>query len=129
LIQQLRPGAARRVRIDPAWRQAIMDGLKGAAGGPRGTSTQVFKDWNQGRFPIFGKTGTAQRLGRPNDQSWYVAYSYDQTPKRKPIVVAVTIEDAGFGAEAAAPAARLMLAKWFNQQSKAKLVRGDSRTR
>ena len=31
----------------------------------------------------------------------------------KPIVVVVTIEKGGFGAEAAAPAARLILSKWF----------------
>jgi penicillin-binding protein 2 len=31
----------------------------------------------------------------------------------KPIVVVVTIEKGGFGAETAAPAARLILSKWF----------------
>ena len=32
-----------------------------------------------------------------------------------PIVVAVTIEDGGFGADAAAPVARTIVSKWFDQ--------------
>ena len=46
---------------------------------------------------------------------------------KRPIVVAVTIEKGGFGAEAAAPAARLILSQWFGVRKK--LVRGGSRTR
>lgn len=131
LVQEIRRSAVRKVDIDPEWRQAIMDGLKAAASGPRGTSTQVFEDWDHDRFPIYGKTGTAERVGKA-DQSWYVAYAHVNAPdgrRLKPIVVAVTIEGGGFGAEAAAPAARLMLAKWFNQSNQAKLIRGDSATR
>jgi penicillin-binding protein 2 len=49
------------------------------------------------------------------DQSWYVAYVPD--PKR-PIVIAVTVEQGGFGAAAAAPAVRLMLSQWFGLPEK-----------
>jgi penicillin-binding protein 2 len=34
--------------------------------------------------------------------------------KNKPIVVVVTVERGGFGAETAAPAARLILSEWFD---------------
>jgi penicillin-binding protein 2 len=125
LVQRLDAPAAKRVKMDPAWRDAIMQGLHAAASAPGGTSTDVFKDWPQNRYPVYGKTGTAQRAGRPNDQSWYVAYAHDTSrPNGRPIVIACTIEDAGWGATAAAPAVRLMLSKWFNV--KAKLVRGSS---
>jgi hypothetical protein len=40
----------------------------------------------------------------------------------------VTVEQGGFGAEAAAPAARLILAKLFNVKGKQQFVRGKSRT-
>ena len=50
------------------------------------------------------------------DQSWYVAYVAGRRPR--PIVVAVTVERGGFGAEAAAPAARLILAQWFGVKKK-----------
>ncbi|MBI5106292.1 MAG: hypothetical protein HZB46_15130 [Solirubrobacterales bacterium] len=128
LVQRFEPPAAKRVKIAAEWRGAIMEGLRKAASESGGTSADVFKDWPHDRFPVYGKTGTAERPGRPDDQSWYVAYAYDaQRPDRKPIVIAATIEDGGFGAEAAAPAVRLMLSKWFNV--KAKLVRGESHSR
>ena len=48
----------RKVKIDPAYRQAIMEGLHEAAQARGGTATAVF-----GEFPIqiAGKTGTAER--------------------------------------------------------------------
>jgi penicillin-binding protein 2 len=126
LLQTLNPGATRRIQINPTYRQAIMDGLHLAASAPGGTSADVFSGWDQNRFPVYGKTGTAQRNGQ-KDQSWYVAYSYDGTPSHRPIVIAVTVEKGGFGAEAAAPAARLLLSKWFGVKSK--FVVGHSATR
>ena len=39
----------------------------------------------------------------------------------------MTIEEGGFGAEAAAPAARLMMSQWFGVQKK--FVAGTSTTR
>jgi penicillin-binding protein 2 len=125
LVQNLNPGSSRHVSIDPAYRSAIMDGLHAAASQPGGTSYDVWNGWDQNRFPIYGKTGTAQRNGQ-QDQSWYVAYSYDGSPDHKPIVVAVTVEKGGFGAMAAAPAARLIISKWFGV--KGKFVQGTSRT-
>jgi penicillin-binding protein 2 len=126
LVQELNPGSPRHVSINPTYRSAIMDGLHAAASQPGGTSFDVWTGWDQNRFPIFGKTGTAERPPHP-DQSWYVAYSYDGNPTHKPIVVAVTLEGGGFGAEAAAPAARLIISKWFGV--KGKYVAGSSHTR
>jgi penicillin-binding protein 2 len=111
-IQTLAPKAPRRVKIQDSYRDAIMDGLHLAASADGGTSASVFTGWNQGRFPVFGKTGTAQVVGK-GDQSWYVAYSYDGPDKSRPIVVAVTVEEGGFGAERAAPIACRIMKTWF----------------
>jgi penicillin-binding protein 2 len=101
----------------------ILAGLHLAAQSAGGTSDDVF-----GSFPrtVYGKTGTAQTVtGDPRDnQSWYVAYAPDP---RRPIVVAVTVERGGFGDQAAAPAARLILAKWFGLAER--VVRGSSTSR
>ncbi|WP_354697637.1 Peptidoglycan D,D-transpeptidase MrdA [Paraconexibacter sp. AEG42_29] len=113
LIQTLPASGGRSVKIDPEYRDAIMDGLHLAASAEGGTSTSVFDGWNQSRFPVFGKTGTAQVTTRVLDQSWYLAYSYDGPDKKRPIVVAVTVEDGGFGAETAAPIACQILKRWF----------------
>jgi penicillin-binding protein 2 len=121
LLQRIEPGAAQHVTIDPAVRQVILDGLHD--GTVHGTSADVWKGWDQSRYPVFGKTGTAQRLNRPNDQSWYVCFVNDP---QHPIVVAVTIEDGGFGADAAAPVARTIVSTWFHQPIK--YIAGKSKT-
>jgi penicillin-binding protein 2 len=114
-IQEFRQAARRKVKIQPAYRQAILDGLQAAAESPTGTSYPVFGEDSNFRIKIAGKTGTAQRNGQ-NDQSWYVALAPYPHPK---YVVAVTIERGGFGAEAAAPAAKQIIGKLFNVKAKA----------
>ena len=103
-IQQLDAPTARRLKISEANRNAILEGLHGAANGPGGTSTPVFEGFP---IPIAGKTGTAEHIGKP-DQSWYVALAPYPNPK---YVVAVTDEAGGFGADTAAPMARRILAE------------------
>ena len=95
------------LRLRPEFRQAILEGLRGAASAPGGTSSKVFAGFP---IPVAGKTGTAEKgAGRP-DQSWYVALAPYPSPK---YVVAVTDEAGGFGADTAAPMARTILAKLF----------------
>jgi penicillin-binding protein 2 len=115
-LQRLRRPSARKVKIDPAYRQVVLDGLHEAASAKGGTSADVFAGWPQNRIPVFGKTGTAEKGAGRADQSWYVAYAYDGGPNGKPIVVAVTAERGGFGAATAAPIACRILAKWFGQK-------------
>jgi penicillin-binding protein 2 len=102
--QDLDAPTARRVKISKENRDAILEGLYGAANAPGGTSTPVFAGFP---IPVAGKTGTAEHTGRP-DQSWYVALAPYPNPK---YVVAVTDEAGGFGAETAAPMARRILAE------------------
>jgi penicillin-binding protein 2 len=106
-LQELDAPAARKLPVNPEYRQAILEGLRGAASEPGGTSSDVFAGFP---IPIAGKTGTAEKgLGRA-DQSWYVALAPYPSPK---YVVAVTDEAGGFGAETAAPMARTILAELF----------------
>jgi penicillin-binding protein 2 len=106
-VQEIDPGPQRHLDINPSYRSAILEGIHLAAQAPGGTSYPVF-----GNFPIpmAGKTGTAQRLGQ-NDQSWYVALAPYPNPQ---IVVATTIEQGGFGVQAAAPTAERILAAYFD---------------
>jgi penicillin-binding protein 2 len=110
LLQQLPTPQYTPVHIDPGAQAVVAAGLHAAAQSTGGTSDAVF-----GNFPriVYGKTGTAEHQGAHGltaDQSWYVAYAPDP---RRPIVIAVTIPQGGFGAAAAAPAVRLMLSQWF----------------
>jgi penicillin-binding protein 2 len=117
VLQEIDPKPARRIDIPDV--AAIQEALHAAAQESPGTSADVFGDFPK---PVYGKTGTAQHFGRA-DQSWYVAYVPDAD---RPIVVAATIESGGFGAEAAAPAVRLILSQWFGVEKE--IVSGRSRT-
>jgi penicillin-binding protein 2 len=99
-----------------------MEGIHEAASQPGGTSADVWAGWNQTAHPVFGKTGTAQHEGK-EDQSWYMCYIGDSS---RPIVIATTVEQGGFGAETAAPIARLMASRWFGAPEK--FVAGTSKT-
>jgi penicillin-binding protein 2 len=112
VIQEFRTRARRKIHIAPQNRQAILDGLRGAASGAGGTSTSVFKGFP---IPIAGKTGTAEKGAGRADQSWYVALA--PYPDVKYVVV-VTAEHGGFGADTAAPQARKILAKLFGVKDK-----------
>ena len=121
VVQRIDPGTARKVKIEPAYQKAIMDGLALAAQQQPGTSAHIFQGWPHGRLPVYGKTGTAEvpLNGALVDQSWYVAYV---PHKSKPVVVAATVERGGFGADRAAPFVRRLLAKHFDLGDKAARV-------
>jgi penicillin-binding protein 2 len=110
VLKEFDPKPQRQVKIDPANRMAIMEGLHQAAQGSQGTSYGIF-----GGFPIevAGKTGTAQRLGHA-DQSWYAVLAPYPDPR---IVTIVTMEEGGFGAESAAPAALQILEAYFDKHA------------
>jgi penicillin-binding protein 2 len=93
----------RRLHLVDTW--AIKQGLYDAA--HTGTSAAVF-----GNFPVAvaGKTGTAE-APPGDDHSWYASYAPFGHPK---IVVVTMIEHGGFGAEAAAPAAKEIYEAYFH---------------
>jgi penicillin-binding protein 2 len=106
VLKEFHPGPRRHVRMDAAYREAILEGLHDAAQNGGGTSFSVFGNFP---IPVAGKTGTAQRPPYA-DQSWYGVLAPYPDPR---IVTFVTMEEGGFGAEAAAPAARTILEAYF----------------
>jgi penicillin-binding protein 2 len=120
VVQEINPAPQRHLDINPEYSHAILDGIHMAAQSPGGTSYAVF-----GNFPIpmAGKTGTAQRYinGVEVDQSWYVALAPYPNPQ---IVVAATIEQGGFGVEAAAPVVRQILDAYYNTHKEAAKAAG-----
>ena len=111
ILQQIEPGARRRLDISSRRGRRSCRACARPRTTPGGTSTPVFEG-----FPITvaGKTGTAER-GAQGDQSWYVVAAPYDDPR---VVVAVTIERGGFGAEAAPRAARRILAAYFGIKGK-----------
>ncbi len=112
VLEEIRPPDKRTVEVPEDARQTILTGLQRAAMEEDGTSYPVFGNFP---IPIAGKTGTAERgfynSGLPvPDQAWYAAVAPADDPE---IVVVVTIERGGFGADSAAPVAARILEKYF----------------
>jgi penicillin-binding protein 2 len=122
LVQALPSPPQRHVRLNDSDLSLVMEGIHEAASQPGGTSADVWTGWNQSQLPVYGKTGTAQHEGK-EDQSWYMCYIGDA---QRPIVIAVTVEQGGFGAETAAPIARLIASKWYGVRGQ--FVAGSSKT-
>jgi penicillin-binding protein 2 len=85
--------------------QAIDQGLYEAA--HTGTSAAVFAKFP---VPVAGKTGTAE-APPGDDHSWYASWA--PAGSHPEVVVVVMIEHGGFGAQAAAPAARDIYKAFF----------------
>jgi penicillin-binding protein 2 len=106
VLKEFDPKPRRHIDINPEYRTAILEGLHDAAQNGGGTSFDVFGNFS---IPVAGKTGTAQRPPHL-DQSWYGVLAPYPNPR---IVTFVTMEEGGFGAESAAPAAKKILEAYF----------------
>ncbi|MEZ4910162.1 MAG: penicillin-binding protein 2 [Saprospiraceae bacterium] len=93
------------VRIDPKYFEPVVDGLELVV--TSGTARIAFIPG----LEICGKTGTSENP-HGKDHSVFFGFAPKQNPK---IAIAVFIENAGFGAEYAAPIASLMIEKYLNK--------------
>jgi penicillin-binding protein 2 len=116
VVQRFSFPAKRHLNIDPTNLAAIQQGLKLAANGASGTSSDVMGNFG---LKVYGKTGTAQQgsttvtaAGGGKDSAWYACY-VPGSETRKPIVVVVWVQNGGFGDIAGAPVARQILSQWF----------------
>jgi penicillin-binding protein 2 len=114
IVQTFNFPQRRKVKFNDANINLVMEGIHDATSESGGTSQDVWSGWNQAKYPVYGKTGTAERAGQ-KEQAWYMCILPDAG---RPIVIAVTVEQGGFGDQAAAPVARLIASKWFNQPLK-----------
>ena len=109
VVNRIRPRETSRIYIPPDLLAPIMDGMTGAAtlrSDERiGTASKAFEGFPHGAWPIAGKTGTAEVLGKA-DSSVFVGLGPLPGPR---YVVAVLLEESGFGGEAAAPVTRRIL--------------------
>ncbi len=85
----------------------MLAGFTGAVSHEQGTAYAAFAGFPFDRIPVAGKTGTAQVAGK-DDTSLFVAM-FGGTPEQPRYVVAVVVEQAGFGSSTAAPIARRII--------------------
>ncbi|MFM7616100.1 MAG: penicillin-binding protein 2 [Actinomycetes bacterium] len=93
-------------RVPVPARDTLIAGFAGVVGSDEGTALGAFGAYPQQPPAVGGKTGTAQVAGKQNT-SLFVGFTPIQNPR---YVVAVVAEEAGYGAETAAPIARAVFA-------------------
>ena len=107
VVKRFAPKVLDHVTMSAETRQAILTGLEGAVQNPLGTAYADFVGFNFSKWNLAGKTGTATVTVNDVVQptSWFVAFGgpRGQAPR---YVVCVEINQAGFGASAAAPVVR-----------------------
>lgn len=123
-LKEYPPVELRKVDVSEKTLRIVQEALRGAVNDPHGTGwTCQLKE-----VKVAGKTGTAQVVRLPEnfkkgdmnrmplkfrDHAWFVAYAPFEDPK---ISVAVLVEHGGFGASAAAPIAKKVIARYLNAE-------------
>ncbi|MGI6092115.1 MAG: penicillin-binding protein 2 [Veillonellaceae bacterium] len=106
VLKSFEPEEVGKINISDTTLSLIRESLRQVAQ-EGGTAGQIFND-----FPIdiAGKTGTAEN-SHGSDHGWFVAYGPFDDPR---IVVAVIVEQGGFGSSSAVPIAKKILEAAFN---------------
>jgi penicillin-binding protein 2 len=102
VLKEIGPRVAATVDLPPSVRSPIFSGLVGAVSNPDGTAYNAFNGFPLAQWGIAGKTGTAQATPK-QDTALFAAFGPTASPE---YAVTVVMEQAGFGASAAAPVAR-----------------------
>jgi penicillin-binding protein 2 len=109
VLRTFEPRVRRDVDLDPVVWQNLLGGLVGVTTNYRGTAVNAFAGLDA-PWTVAGKTGTAQEFGiseitgrKKEDTALFVGFAPALDPKW---VVAVVMEESGFGGTQAAPVAR-----------------------
>jgi len=102
VITKIAPQVVGHVTMSAANHQALLAGFTGAVQSPNGTAYGTFLGLN---FPggVAGKTGTADTTRGKEPTAWFVGFGPTADPQ---YVVVCVIDQAGYGATAAAPVVR-----------------------
>jgi len=108
VVKRFTPRVLGHVSIPPADYSAMLQGFEGTVEyGTAASTFQAFAGFSLSQFQIAGKTGTADTAissitnGTDEPNAWFVGFGPEPNPQ---YVVAVVVSQAGYGAQAAAPA-------------------------
>ena len=101
LVKQLTPQVTGHVNLPPNTYNPILAGLEGVVQNPSGTAYGTFQGSTFPVSQLAGKTGTADTVTGKEPTAWFIGFT--TTPQ---YVVVCVIDQAGYGAQAAAPVVR-----------------------
>jgi len=99
-----------RIALNPLHRQAVVAGLR-AVMQPGGTASRAGFD---PAWQVAGKTGTAERADKTD--AWFACFSPAEAPR---VVIVVRVEEAGHGSQGAAPIARDVMQRFYEERPRA----------
>ncbi|HYY44980.1 MAG TPA: penicillin-binding protein 2, partial [Actinomycetota bacterium] len=103
IIRRIRPHVVSHLGLASEDLSVIRQGLEQVVQGSRGTAYGAFAGFPLDKFPVAGKTGTAQIGETDLNNAWFMSYAPADHPK---YVCTVLVQQAGFGGESSAPIAR-----------------------
>ena len=105
VVQAFADRVLNQVYLPDSIRLPILEGLLGVTAELDGTAHSAFFGFPNEQWPVAGKTGTAEVVGKA-DNSLFAAFGPNPNPE---YVVVAILEESGFGASVAAPAVRRVL--------------------
>jgi len=114
IIRQYRPKLNKIIPIEQEHLALVREGLEKVIS--VGTARSYFTGFPLDKYPIAGKTGTAQNQGK-DDFALFASFAPVNNPE---LVVVVVIEEGGSGGLAGAPIARKIYETYFKIQPKEK---------
>jgi penicillin-binding protein 2 len=109
LVKQFTPQVTGHVSLPPSTYQPMLAGFEGVVQNPSGTAYGSFQGSTWPVSDLAGKTGTADTVPGKEPTAWFVGF----TPNPQFVVVCV-IDQAGYGAQAAAPVVRTIYDYLYN---------------
>ncbi len=102
VVKRFAPQVTGHVALSPSTYQALLTGFTGVVQSPDGTAYGTFRGLD---FPggLAGKTGTADTVPGKEPTGWFIGFGPTASPQ---YVVVCVIDQAGYGATAAAPVVR-----------------------
>ncbi len=107
VVRTIAPKVMGHVLLPESTWAPMMAGFEGAVNSPKGTAYNAFTGFNFSSWDVAGKTGTADvtTTGSTAPTAWFIGFGGPRGSAKK-YIVAIEIDQAGFGADAAAPVAR-----------------------
>jgi penicillin-binding protein 2 len=110
VVSQFKPDAQGTLPISADELKTIQDAMREVIVNPRGTAHYRLAGV---RFPIWGKTGTAESGIPGYPHAWFAGYSNTQIDGQPDIAIAVVLENQGEGSQWAAPVFKRIIESYF----------------
>lgn len=118
-VTEIAPGEAGPSVVSKKTRRFLASALADVTA--TGTAADAFAGFPLNRFPVAGKTGSAQVEGKTEDTAWFGSFAPADDPR---YVVMVTVAEGGTGSETGAPITRRIYEAIFGIKQDAVLPSG-----